>query len=77
MTFIAGGAASLLSSVLYDKFHWQPIGILGICIVTIGGIIHLACQIGRGYSKEPPGPPPSHPEVPTEGSELESTGEGT
>jgi hypothetical protein len=48
---------------------------LGIGVVALGGIIHLTYQIGKGYSKQPLGPAPGRPEVSTEGSEMEMTGE--
>jgi predicted MFS family arabinose efflux permease len=76
ITFIAGGAGSLSSSVLYEKFRWQSIGILGIGLVAIGGIIHFICQIGKGYPKQPSDPARRQAKVSSEGSELEITGDG-
>jgi predicted MFS family arabinose efflux permease len=70
MLFCGGAIGSISSSLVYRKFGWEGIGILGLGVILIGGIIHFVCRIGKDYSK---GQVAKKPDVEAV-AEMESTG---
>jgi predicted MFS family arabinose efflux permease len=70
MLFCGDTAGSISSMLVYDKFHWQGVGFLGLGLIVIGGTIHFTFRLGINYSKEEFAQRPPFEAV----AEMESTG---
>jgi predicted MFS family arabinose efflux permease len=73
MLFIGGAIGSASSAVLYEKFEWRAVGLLGLGIVVIGTIIHFSCRLGKDYSKQAAPQVTVCPETTWEDTEVKDT----